>query len=138
MAYGKAIQLFLVDGTTEGLITAELSNWNGFGIKISRTELPDCNRPQIQWPGVYFLICKGDGSKDSVYIGESENVKERLLQHLKAYQKEEEKYLQLLSGISFIRIYMFLLLLLDCLLLLYIVFWVLYLRFALLRKYMNV
>lgn len=29
MAYGKAIELFLVDGDANGLITAELSNWNG-------------------------------------------------------------------------------------------------------------
>lgn len=29
MAYGKAIELFLVNGTADSLITAELSNWNG-------------------------------------------------------------------------------------------------------------
>ena len=39
MAYGKAIELFLVNGTAESLITAELSNWNGKAIKIPRTEL---------------------------------------------------------------------------------------------------
>ena len=31
MAYGKAIELFLVNGTAESLITAELSIWNGKG-----------------------------------------------------------------------------------------------------------
>ena len=39
MAYGKAIELFLVNGTAESLITAELSNWNGKAIKIPRTEI---------------------------------------------------------------------------------------------------
>ena len=34
MAYGKAIELFLVNGTADSLITAELSNWNGKAIKI--------------------------------------------------------------------------------------------------------
>lgn len=28
MRYGKAIELFLVNGTADSLITAELSNWN--------------------------------------------------------------------------------------------------------------
>lgn len=34
MAYGKSIELFLVNGTADSLITAELSNWNGKAIKI--------------------------------------------------------------------------------------------------------
>lgn len=29
MAYGKSIELFLVNGTADSLVTAELSNWNG-------------------------------------------------------------------------------------------------------------
>lgn len=33
MAYGKAIELFLVNGTADSLVTAELSNWNGVKIK---------------------------------------------------------------------------------------------------------
>lgn len=92
MTHGKTIHIFLPEGTTNGLITAELSNWNGYGIKIGRTEVTDCNRPQLQKPGVYFLICKGDGLTDEVYVGESENVKERLIQHLRDYQNEKEKF----------------------------------------------
>lgn len=34
MAYGKSIELFLVNGTADSLITAELSNWNGKAIKF--------------------------------------------------------------------------------------------------------
>ena len=37
-------------------------------------------------------FCKEDDGTDSVYIGEAENVKERLLQHLRDYQAEKEKY----------------------------------------------
>lgn len=33
-----------------------------------------------------------DDGSDSVYIGEAENVKERLIQHLRDYQSEKEKY----------------------------------------------
>ena len=82
MAYGKAIELFLVNGTAESLITAELSNWNGKAIKIPRTEISSCDRDDIKGVGVYFLICQEDDGTDSVYIGEAENVQDRLTQHL--------------------------------------------------------
>ena len=36
MAYGKSIELFLVNGTADSLVTAELSNWNGKSIKNSK------------------------------------------------------------------------------------------------------
>ncbi len=92
MAYGKSIELFLVNGTADSLIIAELSNWNGKAIKIPRIEVSSCNRDDITQAGVYFLFCKEDDGSDSVYIGEAENVKERLVQHLRDYQSEKEKY----------------------------------------------
>ena len=92
MAYGKAIELFLVNGTAESLITAELSNWNGKAIKIPRTEVSDCDREDIKGVGIYFLICQEDDGTDSVYIGEAENVLDRLTQHLRDYQSGKEKY----------------------------------------------
>ena len=92
MAYGKSIELFLVNGTADSLITAELSNWNGKAIKIPRIEVASCTRDDITQAGVYFLFCREDDGSDSVYIGEAENVKERLVQHLHDYQSEKEKY----------------------------------------------
>ena len=92
MAYGKSIELFLVNGTADSLITAELSNWNGKALKIPRIEVASCSRDDITQAGVYFLFCKEDDDSDSVYIGEAENVKERLVQHLRDYQSEKEKY----------------------------------------------
>ena len=92
MAYGKSIELFLVNGTADSLITAELSNWNGKAIKIPRIEVASCNRDDITQAGVYFLFCKDDDGSDSVYIGEAENVKDRLVQHLRDYQTEKEEY----------------------------------------------
>ena len=92
MAYGKSIELFLVNGTADSLITAELSNWNGKAIKIPRIEVATCKRDDITQAGVYFLFCKENDGSDSVYIGEAENVKERLVQHLRDYQSEKEKY----------------------------------------------
>lgn len=92
MAYGKTIELFLVNGTADSLITAELSNWNGKALKIPRIEIASCNRDDITQAGVYFLFCKEDDGSDSVYIGEAENVKDRLVQHLRDYQSEKEKF----------------------------------------------
>ena len=60
MAYGKSIELFLVNGTADSLIIAELSNWNGKAIKIPRIEVASCNRDDITQAGVYFLFCKED------------------------------------------------------------------------------
>lgn len=92
MAYGKAIELFLVNGTADSLVTAELSNWNGKAIKIPRTEVSSCDREDIKGVGVYFLICQEDDGTDSVYIGEAENVLDRLIQHLRDFQSGKEKY----------------------------------------------
>ena len=60
MAFGKSIELFLVHGTSGGIVTAELSNWNGKAIKIPRTEVQGCKRTDIQGVGVYFLLCQDD------------------------------------------------------------------------------
>lgn len=51
-----------------------------------------CNRDDIKGAGVYFLICQEDDGTDSVYIGEAENVQDRLAQHLRDYQSGKEKY----------------------------------------------
>ncbi len=90
--YGKSIELFLVNGTADSLITAELSNWNGKAIKIPRTEVADCKRDDITGAGVYFLFCQEDDGANSVYIGEAENVLDRLKMHIRDYQADKEPY----------------------------------------------
>ena len=92
MAYGKSIELFLANGTADSLITAELSNWNGKAIKIPRIEVSDCKRDDIKGVGVYFLFCKEEDDSDSVYIGESETIQERLNQHIRDYNADKEKF----------------------------------------------
>lgn len=92
MSFGKVIELFLVEGTADKLITAELSNWNGKAIKIPRIEVAACDRDDFQQTGVYFLFCKEDDDSDSVYIGEAENIKSRLMQHLRDFQNDKEPY----------------------------------------------
>ena len=90
--YGKTIEMFLVNGSAEGIVTAELSNWNGKAIKLPRTEVLNCTREDVQGVGVYFLFCSDDNGEDSVYIGEAENVLKRLTQHLRDYKKGDEAY----------------------------------------------
>ena len=92
MAYGKSIELYLANGTADSLITAELSNWNGKAIKIPRIEVSDCKRDDIKGAGVYFLFCKEEDDSDSVYIGESETIQERLNQHIRDYNADKEKF----------------------------------------------
>ena len=58
MAYGKSIELFLVNGTADSLVTAELSNWNGKSIKIPRTEVQACNREDIKGAGIFCFVKK--------------------------------------------------------------------------------
>ncbi|MBN9484723.1 MAG: methionine sulfoxide reductase [Bacteroidetes bacterium 43-93] len=81
--FGKTIRIFLVDGTTNGLTTAELSNWTGIGIKVPRIKIREySSRSEFQRPGVYILIGKDDSNGDSAYIGEAEVIYERLLQQI--------------------------------------------------------
>ncbi|PUB29452.1 uncharacterized protein DUF4357 [Elizabethkingia sp. YR214] len=81
--FGKTIRLFLVDGTANGLTTAELSNWTGIGVKVPRIKIREySNRPEFQKPGVYILIGKGENNEDAAYIGEAEVIANRLYQQI--------------------------------------------------------
>ena len=50
----------------------------GKAIKIPRTEVHNCDREDMKGAGVYFLFCQEEDGDASVYIGEAENVLERL------------------------------------------------------------
>ena len=91
MAYGRSIELFLANGTADSLIIAEFSNWNGKAIKIPRIEVAKCDRDDFKQAGVYFLFYQKEGEKDAVYIGEAENIKERLIQHIRDNRSEKEQ-----------------------------------------------
>lgn len=81
---GKSIRLFLMDGVSDGRWICELSNWTGKAYKIPRSMLGQSkNREDLQSTGLYLLLGRNDelGGKDRVYIGEAENIYERLKQH---------------------------------------------------------
>lgn len=77
------IKLFLVHGSPNGLRTAELSNWSGKAISAPRNELSSLlKREELSSPGFYFLTGVDPDSGDkAIYIGEAENVANRLKSH---------------------------------------------------------
>lgn len=85
MNYGKSIRLFLIEGTVNGRWMCELSNWTGKAYKIPRKYVKTSyDRTELTNTGIYFLFGKSDDSDTyRVYIGEAENIYERLNTHLK-------------------------------------------------------
>src|SRR5690625_7360910 len=84
MSTGRSIRLFLVDGTPNGLLTAEIMNWTGHVLTGPRSKLSELvQRPEAGRTGIYFLVGPDpDNSfKQLVYIGESDDVCTRLKQH---------------------------------------------------------
>lgn len=91
MSQGRSLRLFLVDGTPNGLLTAEIMNWTGHVLTGPRSKLAELvQRPECARTGIYFLI--GPDPEDSlrtrVYIGESDDVAKRLKQHNRPEAKD--------------------------------------------------
>jgi len=83
---GRSVRLFLVDGSPSGLITAEIMNWSGHVLVGSRSGLKKLLlRPELRRTGIYFLFGRAPEDPDIpiVYVGESDNVRNRLAQHNK-------------------------------------------------------
>nr|WP_250148294.1 GIY-YIG nuclease family protein [Halomonas jincaotanensis] len=84
MSQGRSIRLFLVDGTPNGLLTAEIMNWTGHVLTGPRSKLSELvQRPECGRTGIYFLV--GPDPENSlrplVYIDDSDDVGTRLKQH---------------------------------------------------------
>lgn len=84
MSLGRSLRLFLVDGTPNGLLTAEIMNWTGHVLTGPRSKLAELvQRPECARTGVYFLVGPDpdDSLRTRVYIGESDDVAQRLRTH---------------------------------------------------------
>lgn len=81
---GKSIRIYLADGNPTGIRHAEIVGWTGQALAVMRNRLGELrNWSEAAKPGIYFLFSQQDNLyKFQVYIGEAENVFERLLQHL--------------------------------------------------------
>jgi hypothetical protein len=91
-AAGRTVRLFLVDGNAQsGLIAAEIINWTGRVLVAPRSMLAEVlRREEAEKTGLYILF--GDqvetGVRRDIYVGESDAVGRRLLEHSKDEKKD--------------------------------------------------
>lgn len=83
MPIGKSIRVYLADASAAGIRYAEVVNWTGQAVACPRSRLGELpSWPEASKPGVYLLFeARLGDSKPLAYIGESENVAERLTSH---------------------------------------------------------
>lgn len=85
MNHGRTIRIYLADGSPTGIRHAELVNWTGQALVCPRARVGEL----AQWeesrrPGVYVLFGEdATGTKPLAYVGEAENVLDRLQSHVK-------------------------------------------------------
>ena len=78
-AMPASILTFLADGQPEGIRVVDKSNWSGRAVVASRAQLGEAlQRGELARAGVYALIGPGDGSDSRVYVGEADNLRERI------------------------------------------------------------
>ena len=80
---GRVLTIHLLEGTANGIQTAEIDNWIGKVFVAPRTDLPTLlQQPDLKGLGVYVLI--GDDpnqiNRSIIYIGQGQ-VANRLTQH---------------------------------------------------------
>ncbi len=87
---GRTIRMFLVDGSANGVITAEIMNWTGHAVVGPRSKLPELlGRDEAARTGIYFLTGPDpESGNPSVYIGEGDDVGKRLRSHAKDGSKD--------------------------------------------------
>lgn len=88
---GKKLTVYMIDGTPYGPRLAEIGNWVGKAIYCQRASVNKIlSRSEFDNPGIYCL--KGDPTDEAfdekIYIGEAENIKNRLKQHLSDLNKD--------------------------------------------------
>ncbi len=79
--FGRTIQLFLVDGSPNGLMIASLHGWTGAVLVATQSTFAALTtRPEVDRTGVYILYGPDptDALKMRAYIGEADSVKSRV------------------------------------------------------------
>jgi hypothetical protein len=90
MNRGISIKIFKESGSLKGIVTASISNWTGMAVKIpERLFIKYKKNKELQRPGVYFLLGRYSHSvKQCVYVGEANNLMERITKHLRSLKKD--------------------------------------------------
>ena len=88
---GRTVRLFLADGLPQGIVIADVGNWNGKALAAPRGRLPELlRRPEASRTGVYILLGPNPDKIDSVlaYIGEADDIAARMRIHLRSESKD--------------------------------------------------
>jgi hypothetical protein len=88
---GRSVRLFLTDGSPNGLIVADVGNWNGKVLSGPRSRITELlRRPEASRTGVYVQIGP-DPERDEgllAYIGETDDIAARMRYHLRSDSKD--------------------------------------------------
>lgn len=78
----RSLELFFVDGTPEGMLTAKIPfQWTGHVLVAARTRLIDAlKRSEARRPGIYILVGE-DETGSILYVGESDDIGNRIKNH---------------------------------------------------------
>jgi hypothetical protein len=90
MTKGRSVRLYLVDGTSTGIVTAEIMNWTGHALSAPRIRLEDATRrDELKRTGVYILISDTiEHELPIAYVGETDHIAKRLNAHAKDNKKD--------------------------------------------------
>ncbi len=81
MSRGRSLELYFVDGTPDGILTAEVFGWTGHVLRIPRLQLAEAlKRPEALHTGAYILLGELN-DRQRAYIGEAERVARRIKDH---------------------------------------------------------
>ena len=80
----RTLDLVFVDGNANGIIIAREPGWTAYVLKAPRIRILEALKidpEKVGSPGVYVLVGENEGKRHA-YIGQAENVAERVRQHL--------------------------------------------------------
>lgn len=86
---GRSIELFFHDGDPDGITTATIPfQWTGHVLVTNRTQVFDAlAETEATQPGVYLLVGERD-DRTTLYVGETDELRKRINQHLKSGEKD--------------------------------------------------
>ena len=78
---GKSLELYFIDGSPDGMLTAQVFNWTGHVLMTPRTRISAAlSRQETSNTGIYILLVERDG-EPLAYIGEAEDIGQRIRSH---------------------------------------------------------
>lgn len=97
---GKKLTIYMIDGTEYGPRIAEIGNWSGKSMYATRSTINKViSRIEFDNPGVYCLKSEptNNNYSERVYIGEAENIKVRIKQHLSDTNRDFTEFVFFIS-----------------------------------------